>query len=271
MRSASGKGSCTALPQKTRNSRPPARLGFTLLELLVAVAMVAIILSMVYGSYFATSRSAEACEANIAMSQDTRKVLEQMARQIRCSYAPASANATDAVSSSTHTSTLFSDRDRPLSEQSQLMPKDVTCYFHGNQDDPRGEILHLVTTNPISWDRDSANGLFDVTYKFDRIRGHLSLSQQRFTGAPRGLAQQKNWQPILTNVDSVELKFFDGQRWLRKWDYKDKRRLPSVVRIGITCANDECQQRAYSTVAHICCQMNQGKRTISGAPASANE
>ncbi len=263
MRSASGKGSFTALPSKIRNSWPPARLGFTLVELLVAAALVAIILSMVYGSYFATSRSAEVCEANIALSQDTRKVLEQMARQIRCSFAPASGNAADGAWSPAHASTLSPDRDKSLSEQRQLMPEDTTCYFHGDQDGLSGEILHLVTTHPIFWERDSANGLFDVTYKFDRMRGRLSFSQQRFIGTTRGLVQERSWQPILTNVESIELTFFDGQRWLRKWDYKDKRRLPSAVRIGITCANDEYQQRAYSTAAHICCQANRGKRTVS--------
>ena len=271
MRSASGKGSFTASPSRIRDSQPAARMGFTLIELLVAVAMVAIILSMVYGSYFAASRSAQACEAKIALSQDTRKVLEQMARQIRCSFAPAPTNTTEGVSSSAHASTLSPDQDESLFGERQLMPKDMTCYFHGNQDGPNGEILHLVTTHPISWERDSANGLFDVTYQLDKIRGQLSFSQERFIGPRRRLAQDRNWQPILTNVDSVELTFFDGRRWLHKWDYKDKRELPSAVRIGITCANDEYQQRAYSTVAHICCQTNQGKRTVSGTLASFNE
>jgi prepilin-type N-terminal cleavage/methylation domain-containing protein len=271
MTSTPDKGSVTALPSKIRDSRSAARAGFTLLELLVAVAMVATILSMVYGSYFATSRSAEACEAAIALSQDTRKVLEQMAWQIRCSYAPASANSTDGVSSSTDASALLPDRDRALSEQRQLMPKDTICYFHGKQDGLSGEILHLVTTHPISWEDGSTNGLFDVTYRLDRMRGQLSFSQERFIGTTRGLVQARSWQPILTNVESIELVFFDGQRWLRKWDYKEKRRLPSAVRIGITCANEKYQQRTYSTVAHICCQANRGKRTVSDTLAYSDE
>jgi len=271
MRSTSGKGNFTVLPSKIRDSRPAARPGFTLLELLVAAAMVAAILSMVYGSYFATSRSVEACEAKIALSQDARKVLEQMARQIRCSFAPASANSPDGAWSSAHASAISPGRDEPRSGQRQLVPKTTTCYFHGNQDGLSGEILHLVTTHPISWERDWTNGLFDVTYKFDGMRGQLSFSQERFIGTTKGLAQERSWQPILTNVDSVELRFFDGWRWLHKWDYKDKRQLPSAVEINITCANEEYQQCTYSTVAHICCQNNQDKKTVPDTSASLNK
>lgn len=270
MRSSPDKCSLAALPSRIRDSRSAARRGFTLLELLVAVAMITIILSMVYGSYFATSRSAEACEARINLSQDARKVLEQIARQIRCSYAPASAHGTDAVSSSTQPSTLSRSGDGLLSGKSEFMPKDTICYFHGSQDGSSGEFLHLVTTHPVSWQGDSKSGLFDVTYKFDRMRGQLSFSQERFIGTSEDLVQARNWQPILTNVESIELTFFDGQRWLHEWDYKEKRRLPCAVRIGIACVSDGCQ-RAYCTAAHIFCQTNKGNSTLSDTLVSLNE
>jgi hypothetical protein len=134
-----------------------------------------------------------------------------------------------------------------------------------------GQILHLVTTHPISWEGESTNGLFDVTYRFEKMKGQLSFSQQRFIGTTRDLVQEGRWQPILTNVESIELAFFDGKRWLRKWDYKDKRRLPSAVKIDITCASAVCQPRAYCTVANISCQTNQGKRTLSETSVSLKE
>ncbi len=67
----------------------PGKNGFTLVELLVALAIIVTIVTMVYGSYFATSKSAQVCNAGIAVLQQGRKVLEQMAQQIRCSYADA--------------------------------------------------------------------------------------------------------------------------------------------------------------------------------------
>ena len=61
--------------------------GFTLVEILVAMAIIVVIVSLVYGSYFATSKSTQAYKSRIALFQQGRKVLRQMARQIRCSYA----------------------------------------------------------------------------------------------------------------------------------------------------------------------------------------
>jgi general secretion pathway protein K len=108
-----------------------------------------------------------------------------------------------------------------------------------------------VTTHPISWERDCANGLFDIAYKLDKTGGRLSFSQERFIGAPAGLVKDRSWQPILANVESVELTFFDGQRWLQKWDYKDERKLPCTVRINITCANKESSVRHISSFGRM--------------------
>ena len=60
--------------------------GFTLIEILVSVTIIATIVSMVYGSYFATAKSADVYKIRMTQSGRTRRVLDQMTRQIRCSY-----------------------------------------------------------------------------------------------------------------------------------------------------------------------------------------
>jgi type II secretory pathway component PulJ len=66
-----------------------------LVEVLVAAAIIVTIVSMVYGSYFATAKSTEAYKAKMTLSGQTRKVLGQMARQIRCSYVGKTEERTD--------------------------------------------------------------------------------------------------------------------------------------------------------------------------------
>lgn len=196
--------------------------GFTLIEILVAVAIIAVILSMVYGSYFATSKSTQIYKARIALFQQGRKVLGQMARQIRCSHAD---------------------------------------YFNGDPDAQSGEILHLVTTNGIFVDQEPTDGLFKVIYKFDKSKGLLSLSQTRFVGTSEGLVKKREWQPIADNIDGIELTFFDGQKWLNKWEFKDKKKLPCAVKIEISSQDENYQRYHYGTIAHIYCQENQGKKS----------
>ena len=229
--------------------------GFTLVEILVAMAIIVTIVSMVYGSYFATSKSAQAYKSRITLSQQGRKVLGQMTRQIRCSYASKADKNTYPA---------------PIPQQGKADPASVINYFNGNSDEPSGEILHLVTTNGFSVGLVPSNGLFEVTYKLDKSRGLLFSSQRRFASTTKSAAQKKKWQQISEDIESLKLAFFDGQQWQNKWDFKDKRELPFAVKINITWEDENHRQYQYGTIAYICCRKNQGKETRPGTLMSIN-
>lgn len=213
--------------------------GFTLVEILVAVALIAAVLSMVYGSYFATSRSAQVCQARIAMSHHARTTLDQMAQQIRCAYAGTMANDADSRESGT--------------QQTRIVPEGSVSFFNGNPNATNGEILRLVTTNGFAEEEGPTNGLFEITYRFDRSTGVLSLSQGRFIGTAKK-AEARNWRPVAKNIERLELEFFDGRQWLRRWDFKDKKKLPYAVRIEISYEDRDYQRYDYGTVAYISCR-----------------
>jgi len=229
--------------------------GFTLVEILVAVAIIATIVSMVYGSYFATSKSAQACRKRIALSQQGRKLLEQMAQQIRCSYAGSVKRPTPPAGK--------------VSLKNEDTQENITSYFDGNSGEMGGEILNLVTTYGIV--EQKSPGLLKVTYKFDKRSGTLLFSQQRFIDAPDSFFERKNWQPLAENINSVELAFSDGQRWLNTWDFKEKKALPYAVKINITFEDENYQQYSYGTTAYICCRKNQGNTTASAGLVSVNK
>ncbi len=229
--------------------------GFTLVEILVAMAIIVTIVSMVYGSYFATSKSTQAYKSKITLSRQGRKVLGQMARQIRCSYANKADKDTYQIS---------------IPQQKKVVPERAINYFNGNSDEPGGEILHLVTTNGFSVGLVPSNGLFEITYKLDKSRGLLFSSQRILAATSKSVEQKKKWQPIAEGIESLKLTFFDGQKWQNKWDFKDKRELPFAVKINITWEDENHRQYQYGTIAYICCRKNQGKETRSGTLVSAN-
>ena len=229
--------------------------GFTLIEILVAVAIIVTIVSMVYGSYFATSKSAQACRKRIAMSQQGRDLLGQMARQIRCSYAGSAEKSTPpAVIGSL---------------KKEVTLENTVSYFNGNSGEMGGEILYLVTTNGIL--EQKTPGLFEVTYKFDKRSGTLLLSQERFVDEPKSLIEKRNWQPLAENIESIELAFSDGRQWLNTWNFKEKKALPYAVKINVICQDENYQQYHYGTTAYICCRKNQGKKTTSARLMSVNK
>ncbi len=229
--------------------------GFTLVEILVAMAIIVTIVSMVYGSYFATSKSTQAYKSKMTLSQQGRKVLGQMARHIRCSYANKADKNTYTVS---------------IPQQGKTDPASLINYFKGNSDEPSGEILHLVTTSGFSVGLVPSNGLFEVTYKLDKSRGLLFSSQRRLAATSKSVEQKKKWQQIAEDIESLKLAFFDGQKWLNKWDFKDKKQLPFAVKINITWEDENHRQYQYGTIAYICCRKNQGKETRSGTLMSIN-
>jgi len=220
--------------------------GFTLVEILVAMGIIVTIVSMVYGSYFATSKSTQAYKTKIALFQQGRKVLEQMARQIRCSYASTIGEHTYPV--------------RSISQRKRAISENVIGYFNGNLDHPSGEILHLVTTKGFYGGQGPVSGLFEVTYKFDKSTGVLFVSQERFVGTSKNVGERRSWRPVIGSVKGVELEFFDGLQWLHNWDFREKGKLPSAVKINITFEDENYQQYHYGTVAYICCRMNQDKK-----------
>ena len=234
------------IPSAVEESIQVGKNGFTLIEALVAMAIVVSIVSMVYGSYFATAKSADVYKAMMTASESAGGLLQQMTRQIRCSYARG-------------------DDDSPASAartipKTQGIREEPVSYFKGGSDLPNGEILHLVTTarwlDPPEAGRD---GLFDVVYKFDKSARTLLVSQRRFVETPMNLSPNREFSPVIEGLEHIEPAFFDGRQWLDNWDFAQKKKLPRAVRISIACEDQNGRKCAYSAVAYVYC-LNPGRQ-----------
>jgi len=225
-------------------SRSSGKKAFTLIEILVAMAIIVTIVSMVYASHFATSKSAALYNTRLSLSQDLRKVLHRMALQIRCAYGgPADA---------------FSSTAAPVSDAARIGADNPVNYFMADPAERRGETLRLITTKSSFSDGKKSDGLFEVAYRFDGNRGVLLLHQAGFPALTENDDVQKgNWMPVAENIEGLELEFFDADRWLDKWDWKDRGVLPRAARIGITGRDENGRTIRYETVAHLSCWKNQ--------------
>ncbi len=251
---------------KALHAKHASRSGFTLIELLVAASLILCIFSMVYGSYFATAKSTRAYKSKMAVSQKARQVIANMARQIRCSYAPEVQNPAKNNNSQEKTP---SDADS-FFRNSKKTKLNISNYFSGNHDELNGEILRLVTTAAYD-NQHQAGGVFEATYKFDRQKGVLFYSQKKFVNTSKNIAENKNWQPLITNVEDIELEFFDGQRWLNKWDFNKKKELPYAVKINITCYDENDRRQNYGTIAYLNCRESRTNESSSDILSTSNK
>jgi prepilin-type N-terminal cleavage/methylation domain-containing protein len=235
------------------------KTGFTLIEMLVAVAMIVAIVTMVYGSYSATSKSAEAYKARMTLADQARSVLQQMGRQIRCCYGGAPADSADSA-----------DPTKAALLKTATILQSPVNYFKGGPSAPNGEILRLITTSGLSGEP-PGGGLFDAAYRFDKSTHILFVSCTRFVQAPKGLVEERDWSPLIENVEHIELTFFDGHQWLGEWDFTRTKNLPAAVRIDIACRDENRRQCSYGTVAHICCFNTRNNKTASEMTELADE
>jgi|GEM_PF-407277 len=247
-----------------------AETGFTLLEILIAVAIIAVIVSMVYGSYFATARSTEAYDATMDVSEQARQALAQIARQISCAYSPQSVHRGQKLQQPSSMPGQPATASK-LILQNEILPERLANYFTGGVDGPAGQILQFVTSDGPSAEPQVSNGLFEVVYRLDKSKGQLSLSQERFIERLQSPADRRDWQPVLTGVERLELTFYDGQQWLSKWDFKDKCRPPLAVKIDITCEDKNGRRSRWATTAYVPCHKNQGRKTAADTSISIEE
>lgn len=238
------------------NNRP-CKNGFTLVEILVAVGIIAAIISMVYGTFLATTKASERYKSRITLYQQERKALSQIARQIRGAYAGLNEEPNTAGTSAF--------------QSTKIINAGKIRYFEGNLDTTGGEIMHIVTTNGIFIDQKPVDGLFEVAYKLDKSSGTLFRSQGRFIRTSIDTGKKIYWQPIADNIENIKLTFFDGQQWLNNWDFNDKRKLPFAVKISISCEDENHRKYFYDTVAYIPCRKNRDTEMQLGTLVSVNK
>ncbi|MEN6575350.1 MAG: GspJ family type II secretion system protein [Phycisphaerales bacterium] len=197
-----------------------AHRAFTLIEMLVSLAIVGTIVTMVYGSYAATSRSVEVYTSRMACSERAQLALRMMARQIRCAYAP-------------------------------LNP---TAAFRAETRNLRGDLLSFTTTGGFGLGLDEPAGISRVAYRYDDRAKVLSICSEPGVRRPEELRDSGTWRPMLTGVTSVELGFYDGRNWQPRWDTKPGGKLPQAVKIALSVAEKNGREHRYATTVPIVCQ-----------------
>ncbi len=230
------------------NDRPQNK-AFTLVEMLISMAIIGLIVTMVYGSYAATTRSLDIYNSRMTCSDRAHLVLRLMARQLRCAYAPPlSPPATGA-------SPVAGRGNQPagsLAGHGLFTP--AAPLFQGDPGEAGGEILSFLTTGGLSQGPDKPGGLARIRYRYETQNGVLSLCCEPGLLPSDGQRVSPIWRPVLSGVTTVGLEFYDGQRWQPTWNSQGTARLPQAVRSVLTLVDESARTHRYETAVPIACR-----------------
>ena len=197
--------------------------GFTLLELLVALALMALLAAALYGSYFALVAGRDRATAVAEEVRELRTTLDALRRQLASAYfrGPVSSEDPD------HPRFRFVVEDRD---------------FYGK---PASTLAFTTIAPPAVGETQPVSDQMLVEY-----RPVAKENGMRVTVRKRDVYMEGETPPTYVQMEDVQgflVECFDGTKWVRSWDARLNSGLPKQVRVTVTLSRGE-KDASYSAI-----------------------
>lgn len=180
--------------------------GFTLIELMVAMVLIGLIVSALYGAW----RGTVGAWTDIAPAQrrheESYRLLEQITGQLRCSYLPQ-----DQAASNTNS-------------------KEAESYFLAR---PAGQepLLRFITTRSLRFGETPRYGLVQAEYRLDFAAGRLLYRELPWPDVFE--RKDTDWLVLSKNIVSLELIFAKEDKTQNHWNAEKDGGLPELIKVNL--------------------------------------
>jgi prepilin-type N-terminal cleavage/methylation domain-containing protein len=248
-------------PAHPRRTGIHGRLGFTLLEVMMALTIFGLVAVTVYGTFARTLRSKSLAEDHIELTQTGRSAVARMADEIASAYYPRLPLYSDAAYASIRPLVIF----RSLQGGTEELPLDALMFTAlsarpagaaGRDSDQRIINYFFPTAPGRTLRRDAAaarpGSLGSGDRRLDEAEDFFAAFGPRPTPPPgttperllrreaimssRDALDQAIPTSFVENVASLGFRFYNGTDWLDTWDSEDTvnyRPLPRAVEIDL--------------------------------------
>lgn len=196
-------------------SRADRQSGMTLIEAMVAIAIIAIIMTLVWGGFSQTARNKRIVEEEVDRYHVVQLALERMQRELSMAYVSAQLNPNSALQV---VQTAFVGTDRSGGDRVDFTSFSHQRLYRDAHESDQNEVSYFVTRHPEHRDQ----------------RVLARREQNRVDDNPRsgGLVQI-----LVEDVRDFQLEYLDpvSGEWQRTWDTtqaaSQPNRLPTQVKI----------------------------------------
>ena len=203
---------------------PRQQSGFTLIEVMISLAILGIIVAILYGSFWTVSRSYDEMRDRLEVEQAGRFILENLNRELRSAY---------------------------------LSPDNESLVFEGLQDEVDGQprdSIRFFSTAPAWGKGDEEPELKELSYSLEASETDPGVVHlYRRTASPSQEAGQFPEIDLGPYVQGLSLRYSDGEdAEVESWDskaIKGERRLPAAIQIDLILGKGEWQESLTATVA----------------------
>jgi len=205
--------------------------GFTLLELLLAVAIAAVIIATVNFAFFQSHKNIEAVRTQREAYQTVRIIMDRMIKDLTCSYVPAG--------------------------RTQMTTQDLSMYrFIGVNDDSSGvdkDTISFTTTTDIGFSK-VPGGICEVDYYLKEMEDRKSVYtlMRREDPTPHaGITKSGNEMEMADGVLAMNIVYIDeSNQEVNEWDLARKLTLPKQVKVTLTMESGKDKQ-IFSATAFL--------------------
>lgn len=169
--------------------------GFTLIEILVALAITSIVIAALYSTFFLSRRAVDAVDDSLLRLQESRAVVDVIKREME--------------------SALY-EKDKPYTVF-KLDDRD----FYGKQ----ASQLLFTSFSPL------LPGLAKITYSVEESGGKIVL-KKKIISAYASSVETKSIE-LMEDIESftIEAKYTD--KWVKTWDSEISNNIPDEIRVSM--------------------------------------
>jgi general secretion pathway protein J len=201
--------------------RTRTRSGMTLVEIMVAMTILAIVASSLYAGFSQTARIKARVEKQLEREHEIRSGIERMAQELATSYTSAQRNINEALR--TMLTGLVAKEEGSNTRVNFTSFSHRRLYRNAHESD-QNEITYFITRDPD-----------------DSSKDVLARREQR--RVDDDLEKGGQSQILISDVTAFELSFYDPltQEWQATWDSTQSasqpNRLPLQAKINVTVPN----------------------------------